>query len=117
MISRLLFDDIPGPRPPAARVRGNTVFLAGALGQGQRARAHVLGRRGGRGWLTAEDEAELNVQLPESGVERCLSEDPGKGTVNSIISALKYTPWLFFGPTFFGFALLVVLLACSPVTH
>ncbi len=42
--------------------------------------------------LTADDEAELSVLLPESGIEKCLFEDPDKGTVTSLISALKYTP-------------------------
>jgi len=46
--------------------------------------------------LTADDEAELSVQLPEPGAERCLFEDPDKGTVTSAISALKYTPEAIF---------------------
>jgi len=46
--------------------------------------------------LTADDEAELSVQLPESGAEKCVFEDPDKGDVTSAISALKYTPEAIF---------------------
>jgi len=42
--------------------------------------------------LTAEDEAELSVGLPPAGAEKCLFEDPDRGTVTSMIAALKYTP-------------------------
>jgi len=42
--------------------------------------------------LTAEDDAELSVGLPPAGAEKCLFEDPEKGTVTSLITALKYTP-------------------------
>lgn len=39
--------------------------------------------------LTASDDADLTVQLPASGAERCLFED--KSAVQSVISALVYT--------------------------
>lgn len=42
--------------------------------------------------LTAEDEAELSVGLPPAGAEKCLFQDPERGTVTSMIAALKYTP-------------------------
>jgi len=42
--------------------------------------------------LTAEAEAKLSVQLPASGVERCIFTDPDAGSVISSVSALKYTP-------------------------
>ena len=42
--------------------------------------------------LTAEDEAALSVGLPPAGAEKCLFEDPERGTVTSMIAALKYTP-------------------------
>jgi len=42
--------------------------------------------------LTAEDEATLSVQLPASGVEKCIFTDPDAGSVISVVSALKYTP-------------------------
>jgi hypothetical protein len=42
--------------------------------------------------LTAKATDQLDVQLPQSGAEKCSFEDPSKGTVTSVISALKYTP-------------------------
>ena len=42
--------------------------------------------------LTAKDEATLSVQLPASGVEKCMFTDPDAGSVISVVSALKYTP-------------------------
>jgi len=42
--------------------------------------------------LTDEETAQLGVQLPASGAPKCLFEDPGKGSVVSVISAVKYTP-------------------------
>jgi hypothetical protein len=42
--------------------------------------------------LTAEDEAKLSVGLPPPGAEKCLFQDPERGTVTSGIAALKYTP-------------------------
>ncbi len=41
--------------------------------------------------LTAMKKVELSVLLPASGIEKCLFEDPDKGAVTSVISALKYT--------------------------
>ena len=41
--------------------------------------------------LTDEETAQVGVQLPASGAPKCLFEDPGKGAVVSIISAVKYT--------------------------
>lgn len=46
--------------------------------------------------LTAEATTELTIQLPMSGAEKCLFEDPGKGAVTSIITAIKYTPKAIF---------------------
>ncbi|MBP9919633.1 MAG: hypothetical protein KBF43_13680, partial [Dermatophilaceae bacterium] len=42
--------------------------------------------------LTANATAHLDVQLPQTGAEKCSFEDPGKGAVTSVIAALKYTP-------------------------
>ena len=42
--------------------------------------------------LTADDDAELSVELPPAGAEKCLFQDLEKGTVTSSIAALKYTP-------------------------
>jgi hypothetical protein len=42
--------------------------------------------------LTAKATDQLDVQLPQSGAEKCSFEDPSKGAVTSVISALKYTP-------------------------
>jgi hypothetical protein len=42
--------------------------------------------------LTAKATDHLDVQLPQSGAEKCSFEDLGKGAVTSVISALKYTP-------------------------
>jgi hypothetical protein len=42
--------------------------------------------------LMADDDAGLSVQLPEPGIEKCLFEDPDRGTVTSYIAALRYTP-------------------------
>jgi len=42
--------------------------------------------------LTANATAQLDVQLPQSGAEKCSFEDPSKGAVTSVISALEYTP-------------------------
>nr|WP_293174783.1 hypothetical protein [Nannocystis sp.] len=42
--------------------------------------------------LTAKAIDHLDVQLPQTGAEKCSFEDPGKGAVTSVISALKYTP-------------------------
>jgi hypothetical protein len=42
--------------------------------------------------LTADDDAELSVELPPAGAEKCLFQDPEKGAVTSMITALKYTP-------------------------
>ncbi len=41
--------------------------------------------------LTAMKTVELSVLLPAPGIEKCLFEDPDKGAVTSVISALKYT--------------------------
>lgn len=42
--------------------------------------------------LTDDDDAELSVELPPAGAEKCLFQDLEKGTVTSSITALKYTP-------------------------
>ena len=42
--------------------------------------------------LTAKATAQLDVQLPQSGAEKCFFEDPSKGAVTGVISAVKYTP-------------------------
>ncbi len=42
--------------------------------------------------LTADDDAEISVGLPPAGAEKCLFQDPDKGAVTSMITALKYTP-------------------------
>jgi len=42
--------------------------------------------------LTAKATDHLDVQLPQTGAEKCSFEDPSKGAVTSVISALKYTP-------------------------
>lgn len=46
--------------------------------------------------LTAEATTELTIQLPMSGAEKCLFEDSEKGSVTSIITAIKYTPKAIF---------------------
>jgi hypothetical protein len=38
----------------------------------------------------------ITISLPESGVERCFFEDPDKGSVISVISAIEYTPEAIF---------------------
>jgi hypothetical protein len=42
--------------------------------------------------LTAKATDHIDVQLPQTGAEKCSFDDPGKGAVTSVISALKYTP-------------------------
>ena len=42
--------------------------------------------------LTAEAYDKLSVQLPASGVEKCIFTDPDAGSIVSFVSALKYTP-------------------------
>jgi hypothetical protein len=42
--------------------------------------------------LTDNDDADLSVDLPPAGAEKCLFQDPEKGAVTSMITALKYTP-------------------------
>lgn len=41
--------------------------------------------------LSAEATAEVGIQLPQSGVEKCIFEDPEAGTVTSMISAVTFT--------------------------
>lgn len=41
--------------------------------------------------LSAEATDEVGIQLPQSGVEKCIFEDPEAGTVTSMISAVTFT--------------------------
>ncbi|MBL9101551.1 MAG: hypothetical protein JNL82_11370 [Myxococcales bacterium] len=41
--------------------------------------------------LMADDDAELSVELPPAGAERCLFTAPDKGVATSMIVALRYT--------------------------
>lgn len=41
--------------------------------------------------LTAEGTDEVGIQLPQSGVEKCIFEDPEAGTVTSMIAAVTFT--------------------------
>lgn len=41
--------------------------------------------------LTAEETDEVGIQLPQSGVEKCIFEDPDAGAVTSMISAVTFT--------------------------
>jgi hypothetical protein len=48
------------------------------------------------GLTAAAETMPITITLPESGAERCIFEDPDKGTVLSVISAIEYTPEAIF---------------------
>jgi hypothetical protein len=48
------------------------------------------------GLTAAAETMPITITLPDSGAERCIFEDPDKGTVLSVISAIEYTPEAIF---------------------
>lgn len=69
------------------------VLSAKYNGNERRFKVEVLDAEG----LTAAAETmPITITLPDSGAERCIFEDPDKGTVLSVISAIEYTPEAIF---------------------